>query len=114
MPRSVNTIPMHLGLFEEPIPAGHSVGTRIICDCATKEGPTAKAEIELRLFREGEIEHMFWSVKGRPEISVRIERNDSAHATAGCLFNRIRDVINAPAGIMLISQMGPLKHTTLV
>jgi 2,4-diaminopentanoate dehydrogenase len=107
-------VPMQLALFEEPIPAGHCVGTRIICDCATREGVTARVEAELRLFREGEIEHMLWSVKGRPEITIRVERNDSAHATVGCLFNRLLDVINAPPGIVLISQMGPLKHTALM
>jgi 2,4-diaminopentanoate dehydrogenase len=107
-------VPVHLALFEEPIPVGQSVGTRIICDCETNEGVTAKAEIELRLFQKGEVEHMLWAVKGRPEISIRVERNDSAHATAGCLFNRIPDVVKAPPGIVLISQMGPLKHTALV
>jgi 4-hydroxy-tetrahydrodipicolinate reductase len=107
-------VPMVLALFEEPIPAGHCVGTRIICECKTKEGPTAKAEIELRLFHEGEVEYMMWNMKGRPEITIRVERNDSAHATAGCLFNRIPDVIKAPPGVVLISQMGPLQHTALI
>jgi 4-hydroxy-tetrahydrodipicolinate reductase len=107
-------IPMPLALFEKPIPAGDCVGTRIIVDCATKEGPTAKSEIELRLFKEGEIEHMFWQVKGRPEISYRVERNDSAHATAACLFNRVPDILKAQPGVVLISQMGPLKHTALI
>ena len=107
-------VPMNFHLFEEPIPAGYSVGIRIICDCETKEGVTAKVEIEIRLCHEGEVEHMLWSVKGRPEINIRVERNDSAHVTAGCLFNRIPDVIGARPGIVLISEMGPLKHTALV
>ena len=56
---------------------------------------------------------MFWSVDGLPHTRVRTEREDSAHATAACLFNRIPDVIAAPPGIVLISQMGPLKPTAL-
>jgi hypothetical protein len=67
----------------------------------------------LRAFKEGELEHMFWSVDGKPRTRVRTERSDPAHATAACLFNRIPDVIAAPPGIVLISQMGPLKHTAL-
>lgn len=95
------------------IPAGRVVGTRIIGEIETKEGVTARSEIELRLFKEGEIEHMFWSVDGLPRTSVRTERKDSAHATAANLFNRIPDVIAAPPGIVLISQMGPLKNSAL-
>src|SRR5262249_1732556 len=110
----LSEIPMHLALFDEPIPAGHSIGMRIVCDCETKEGVTAKAEIELRLFQPGEVEHMLWSVKGRPEITIRTVRNDSAHATAGCLFNRIPDVMKARPGVVLISEMGPLKHSALI
>jgi 2,4-diaminopentanoate dehydrogenase len=106
-------IPVTLRLFEEPFRPGTTMGTRIIIDVGTEEGPTARAEIELRLLKEGEVEHMYWAVKGRPEINVRVERNDSAHATAGCLFNRIPDVINAPPGIALISSMGPLRHSAL-
>jgi hypothetical protein len=106
-------IPVKLHLFEHPFEPGTTMGTRIIIDVETKEGPTAKAEIELRLLRDGEVEHMYWSVNGRPQINIRVERNDSAHATAGCLFNRIPDVIKAPPGIALISQMGPLKHSAL-
>ncbi len=106
-------IPVKLHLFEDPIKPGTTVGTRIIVDVETKEGPTARAEIELRLFKEGEVEHMYWAVKGRPEINIRVERNDSAHATAACLFNRIPDLLKAPPGIALISQMGPLKQSAL-
>ena len=107
-------VPMPLHMFEEPIPAGDCVGTRIICECVTNEGPTAKVEIELKLLQEGEVEHMMWTVKGRPEITIRVERNDSAHATAGCLFNRIPDIIAAKPGIVPVSQMGVLKHTALL
>jgi 4-hydroxy-tetrahydrodipicolinate reductase len=67
----------------------------------------------LRLFREGEVEHMFWSLDGKPVSSIRTEREDSGHATAACLFNRIPDVVAARPGIVLLSEMGPMKHTAL-
>jgi len=44
---------------------------------------------------------------------VRVERDDTSHATAACLFNRIPDVIAAPPGIVPVSQLGPLTHTAL-
>ena len=93
------------------IPAGDVVGVRVVCETETMEGATARAQIEARLFREGEVEHMFWSVQGLPRTSVRTERRDPADATAGCLFNRIPDVIAAEPGIALVSQVGPLTPT---
>lgn len=96
------------------IPAVHCVGTRVVDEIETKEGGTACAGIELCLFHEGcEVEHMLCSVEGKPRTRVRTERSDSVHSTAGCLFDQILDVIAALPGVVLISKMGPLKHTAL-
>ena len=109
----VFNVPIESVLMERVIPAGVCVGTRIIGEIETREGVSARAEIELRLFKQGEVEHMLWSVDGLPRTRVRTEREDSAHATAACLFNRIPDVIAAPPGIVLLSQLGPMKHSAL-
>ncbi len=105
--------PYYAKLLEREIPAGDCVGTRIIAEIDTKEGVTADATIELRCFKEGEVENMFWAVDGMPHTRIRVEREDSAHFTAACLFNRVRDAMAAPPGIVLVSQMGPMKHTAL-
>lgn len=107
-------IPIDSPLLGYAIPAGHCVGSRMVSEIETKEGVTARAEIEIRMFKKDEVEHMFWSVDGKPRTRVRVERDDSAHATVACLFNRIPDVIAAPPGIVLLSQMGPMKHTALI
>jgi 4-hydroxy-tetrahydrodipicolinate reductase len=104
--------PIHTDMLGT-IPVGICAGSRIVAEIQTEEGPTASASIELRLFKPGEVEHMFWEVDGKPRSRVRVERDDSAHATASNLFNRIPDVIAAPPGIVLVSQMGPLKSTAL-
>jgi 4-hydroxy-tetrahydrodipicolinate reductase len=106
-------VPIDSALMGRVIPAGECAGTRIIGEIETAEGVTARTEVELRLFRPGEIEHMFWSVDGLPRNRVRVERDDSAHATASNLFNRIPDVIAAPPGVVVISQLGPMKNTAL-
>lgn len=106
--------PIYCKLLEKEMAPGIVCGTRIIAHVETAEGPTAEAHIELRLFEEGEVEHMYWKVNGKPSSSVRIERDDSAHFTASSMFNRIRDVIAAPPGIQLLSELGPMKHTALV
>lgn len=106
-------VPVESTLMETVYPPGICVGTRIRANLETKQGITASAEIELRLFQPGEVEHMFWEVDGDPRTRVRIERDDSAHATAANLFNRIPDIIAARPGIVVVSEMGPLKHTAL-
>lgn len=106
--------PYESGLMECVIPAGDCVGIRMAIDTSTREGVSARSEIDIRLFQEGDVEHMFWSVAGLPTSRVRVERDQSAHATAGCLFNRIPDVIAAAPGIVLVSQLGPLKHSALL
>lgn len=105
--------PLESTFMGQTIPAGIVVGWRSIGEIETREGVTGRVEMELRLFKPGEVEHMLWSVDGLPHTRLRTERSDSAHATASCLFNRIPDVIAAPPGIITVSQLGPLKHTAL-
>ena len=96
------------------IPAGNCVGVRIVAEIETAEGVSARSEIEVRHFREDDVEHMFWEANGDPKARVRVERDDSSHMSAACLFNRIPDVIAAPPGVQLISKLGPLKSTALM
>ena len=99
---------------EGSFPAGTVVGARILADIHTKEAVTAKAKIELRLFQPGEVEHMYWEMDGMPHTRIRVERDDSAHATAACLFNRIPDIIAAAPGIQPVYRLGPLKSSALI
>ena len=101
-------------LIDKTFAAGTTLGCRIIIDVETAEGPKAEAHIELRVFNEGEVEHMMWQVDGKPGSKVTVERDDSVHASAGTLFNRIPDVINAEPGIKVISELGLMKHSALV
>lgn len=95
------------------IKAGHCVGTRIIGRLETAQGPEIRVEIELRLFQDGEVEHMFWEVFGKPRTRIRVERDNPGHATAANLFNRIPDVLAARAGIVTVAELGPLKTSAL-
>jgi hypothetical protein len=95
-----------LDKFLEP---GTTLGLRIIASVETVEGPTASAHIELRLLTQGEYESMTWEVDGRPPSKIRVDRADGVHTSASCMVNRIKDVIAAPPGIQLISQLGPLR-----
>lgn len=111
-------------VFDEPVPSRHApegflaaglcMGIRMRSKTTTKQGVVGTATVDSRMIKPGEIEAMYWSVEGTPRTRVHVERLDSAHATAGNLFNRIPDVIAARPGIVPIFEMGPLRHTALV
>jgi 4-hydroxy-tetrahydrodipicolinate reductase len=90
---------------------GLVMGVRFHCRTTTAEGVTGTGLIDQRMFLPGDVEHMFWEVDGTPRNRTRVERLDSAHATAGNLFNRIPDVIAARPGIVPVYELGPLRPT---
>lgn len=107
----VYDVPVHsrYGTFEP----GLVMGVRFHCRTTTAEGVTGTGLVDQRLFLPGDVEHMFWEVEGTPRNRVRVERLDSAHATAGNLFNRLPDVIAARPGIVPVYELGPLRSTAV-
>lgn len=110
----VTRAPREFRFFDEPIPAGHCIGQRLTSELTTREGITARSIVDIRLFQDGEEEHMSWEVIGVPHLQTRTIRDDSINVTVTSQFNRIPDVIAAEPGIVPVSQMGPLKHTALL
>jgi 2,4-diaminopentanoate dehydrogenase len=106
--------PIECPPLERTLEPGVSVGTRIVSRIDTAEGVGVDMHVELRLLREGEREHTEWTVDGRPPCAIRVDRRDSIHHSAASLFNRIPDVIAAPPGIRLVSQLGVMTPSTLV
>ena len=95
------------GRFE----AGLCVGVRTHVEVTSAEGVVATALVEQRMFLPGDVEHMVWEVQGTPRNRMRVERLDSADATAGNLFNRIPDIVSAPPGIVPVTELGPLTSS---
>lgn len=91
--------------------AGLCMGVRFRCKTTTEEGVIGTGMVEQRMFLPGDIEHMYWEIDGTPRNRTRVERLDSAAATAGNLFNRLPDIIAARPGIVPVYEMGPLKST---
>ena len=111
---AVLTQNLNIELMERVIPAGDSVGSRIVSELETVQGVTARAQIDLRLCLPEETEHTYWDIEGTPRNSVRIDRSDSRHASPAILFNRIPDVLAAPPGIVSINELGPVRHSALL
>lgn len=93
---------------------GLVMGVRFRCSTTTEEGVTGTGLVDQRLFLPGDVEHMFWEVDGVPRNRTRVERLDSAAASAGNLFNRIPDIIAARPGIVPVYEMGPLRPTARI
>ena len=102
--------PVWCRILNKSLDPGTSLGLKIVASVETAEGPTASAHIELRILAEGETEHTMWTVDGRPSSKIRVDRSDGVHSSAACMVNRIPDVIAAPSGVRLISQLGPLRY----
>ena len=98
--------PIYSAVLERDIPPGECAGVRIVAEAETQEGVFAAANIELRVFQEGEVEHMKWRIEGRPSSTITVEREDSSYASAACVFNRIPDVIAAEPGVKVVSELG--------
>ena len=90
------------------VAAGRVVGTGMTGLVETREGVTGRIEFAGRMAKPGEAETMYWSIDGSPRNIVITERLDSDYTTAACLFGRIPQVIAAPPGIVMLTELGPL------
>jgi 4-hydroxy-tetrahydrodipicolinate reductase len=104
----LSDVPVYSRLFDKTFGPGTCLGVRIVSTVETQERVTAKSHSELRILPPGETEHMYWSIEGMPNTSVRVERTHSVHMSAACLVHRVPSVIAAAPGIRLVSQLGPL------
>jgi 2,4-diaminopentanoate dehydrogenase len=106
--------PLECEYVNQVIPAGRVLGTRTIGHVKTKEGVTASVKTEARICKKDEEENTLWKIDGKPRVEVRVKRLDPAYTNGACLINRVRDVISAPPGIVLVSQHRPLQGPELV
>ena len=103
--------PVHCRYLGKDIEPGLAVGTRVVATVETREGVSAKTDIQLRLIKQGEQEHVVWRVEGKPRSFIRVDRRGSVYSSASTMINRVRDVIAASPGIRLVSELGPLKSS---
>jgi 2,4-diaminopentanoate dehydrogenase len=101
--------PVYCRLLDRHLEPGICLGIRIVARVETAEGVTATTHIELRILPKGETEHMMWSINGMPASKIRVDRTNAVHTSAACMVNRVPDVIAAPAGVRLVSELGVLK-----
>jgi len=109
----VSAEPVFCRALERDISAGRVVGWRYRSIVETQEGVSAECSMEMRLLGDGEKEEMVWEVSGSPPNRLVVERTDSRLASAAAVLNRIPDVIAAPPGIRLLTELGPMRPHAL-
>lgn len=101
-------------LFEEPveskavgmvIPPGTVVGKKDVVLLETVEGQTLTVEMIGRVYKPGEEDVNAWTIRGVPDISVRIDRPRTDILTCSSVINRIPDVINANPGYVTVDRL---------
>jgi 2,4-diaminopentanoate dehydrogenase len=97
-------------LLGQDVAPGLVVGTRIVAEVTSRQGLSILMHHDGRLFRPGEREFATWSIEGKPSVKIRMERENVVHFSTGSMINRVHDIIAAPPGIRLVSQLGPLRH----
>jgi 2,4-diaminopentanoate dehydrogenase len=108
--------PFYCKLLKRELSAGTCAGLRAYVEATSEEGVVATAQSDSRvLFNEGETEHIMWEVKGNVlSPRIRVERDNGHVMQALSVFNRIKDVIAAPPGRHLMSDLpGPMKHLAI-
>lgn len=108
--------PFYCKLLDRELREGSCAGLSAIVEATSEEGVSATARADSRvLFREGETEHILWEIEGNMiSPKIRIERDNGHYMQGLSIFNRVIDVIAAPPGLQLISDMpGPMKHLTI-
>jgi len=107
--------PFYCRTLGRELGAGTCAGMRSVIEAETDDGFSAVAHMEARvMFKAGDTEHMHWAVEGSPSARITVERDDSSDMTIASLFNRIPDVIAAPPGVQLVTQLGPMRSTARV
>lgn len=108
--------PFYCKLLKRELAAGTCAGLRAHVEATSEEGVTATVQSDSRvLFNDGETEHIQWEVKGNVlSPKIRVERDNGHVMQALSVFNRIKDVIAAPPGRHLMSELpAPMKHLAI-
>ena len=93
------------------IKKGDATGMSAVVTGKTKEGIIIEAECIGKVYAPGEFDKNEWTVYGKPDTTLVINKPDTVQLTCASVVNRIPDVINAEAGFVPTCRMGELKYT---
>ena len=94
------------------VKAGDATGMSAVVTTETEEGITLETKCVGKVYAPDEFDINEWTIVGEPETTVTVQRPATVELTCATIVNRIPDVINAPSGFVLTSQMDELKYRT--
>ena len=89
---------------------GMATGMSAIVTTETKEGIIIEAECIGKVYSAHDFDKNEWTIYGEPDTTLIINRPATVELTCATIVNRIPDVIKAPSGFVLTSQMGENKY----
>lgn len=92
------------------IKKGDATGMSAVVTGKTKEGIIIEAECIGKVYAPGEFDKNEWTVYGKPDTTLVINKPDTVQLTCASVVNRIPDVIKSEAGFVPTCRMGELKY----
>lgn len=92
------------------VSAGRLIGIAQRIEVATQEGITMLGEYILKVCAEDEEEYKAWSIRGEPDLNIRLDKLSPGFTTASQPVNRIPDVINSKPGFVTLEQLPKLRY----
>lgn len=89
------------------VPPGAVIGFADSDRAHTAEGPVLSIELSGRLYRKGESDVNEWRVAGEPSLHLRNPAVDTRLTTCTQLVNRIPDLLDAPPGLLAVTELPP-------
>lgn len=102
--------PVHCRALDALIPKGYVVGVTQRLAVDTLEGIRMQGEYTLKACEPGESEYKSWSLRGEPDLDIRLERLDTGFTTVSQAVNRIADVVDAEPGYVTLERLPRLRY----
>lgn len=87
------------------IPAGSATGMSAVVTTYTEEGVVIESECVGKVYAPDEFDQNDWTVFGKPDTTVTVNRPATVELTCATVVNRIPDVINAEPGYISTDRM---------
>lgn len=87
-------------LLNRTITVGECLGMIATVDVETNEGPIIQAKSIGKIYGPADQDTNDWTIKGQPDISVKISKPATAELTCATIVNRIPEIMVANPGFM--------------
>jgi hypothetical protein len=96
--------------LQKHVRAGDVIGFTDVDEIQTEEGPIFTFEMSGRVYDSTDGDINEWQIAGEPNLALSNGTVPTQTATCTQLVNRIPDVIAAPAGLVTVEKLPPLRY----